>query len=112
MTEIAVHTVLKLGREGDYESLHGTIPARLAVTLREAGVHDWRIWRAGVHLFHLIDVEDYQGMRRALADDPDNVIWQAQVNPLLDEPDDFSGDDAGITQVWSLAEQLQRSRPG
>lgn len=38
MPQIALHTVL----------------------LREHGVHDWRIWRSGRDVFHLVDVEDYQ----------------------------------------------------
>lgn len=105
--QIALHTQLKPGYEADYEELHRTIPDRLAKALTTAGVSDWRIWRDGVHLFHLVDVDDYQAMRRALADDPVNAEWQAQVNPLLDQPDDYSGDRTVLGFVWSLAKQCE-----
>lgn len=107
--QIALHTQIKPGREADYETLHETVPPHLADALTAAGVRDWRIWRDGVHLFHLVDVDDYQVMRRALADHPANVAWQAQVNPLLDQPDDYSGNDNGIGFVWSLAAQRDRT---
>ena len=106
MTQIAVHTVLKPGHESEYEQLHATVPAPLAARLRLAGVRDWRIWRDGRDLFHLIDVEDYQEMRRALAADPVNAEWQALVNPLLAQPDDYSGNDDGLTRLWSLTTKL------
>lgn len=108
MPQIALHTVLKPGREPDYEAVHETIPADVADALRQHGVRDWRIWRDGRHLFHLVDVEDYQAMREALRDHPANVRWQATVGPLHEKADDYSGDDEGIRLLWSLAEQLRR----
>jgi L-rhamnose mutarotase len=63
------------------------------LALRAAGVHDWRIWRDGQDLFHLVTVEDYKAMRHALAEHPANVAWQATVGPLHDE---------GIRFVWGL----------
>jgi L-rhamnose mutarotase len=108
MPEIALHTVLRAGSEADYEAVHETIPAELAAVLAEHGVRDWRIWRDGAHLFHLIDVEDYQAMRHALREHPANVRWQATVGPMHDKADDYSGEDEGIRLLWSLAEQLGR----
>jgi L-rhamnose mutarotase len=102
---VAMHTVLRPGAEGDYDAIHERIPEEVAVALRANGVHEWRIWRDGLHLFHLIDVDDYQAMRRALASDPANQRWQATVAPLLDVPDDYSGSDDGLAEVWRLSEQ-------
>jgi L-rhamnose mutarotase len=102
MQRIALHTRLKAGREADYERAHAVIPAELDAALREAGVHSWEIWRDGRELFHLVEVEDYQAMRRALADHPANVPWQATMAELLDVQDDYSGDDLGIGKVWEL----------
>ncbi|MFZ7089213.1 L-rhamnose mutarotase [Curtobacterium sp. RRHDQ10] len=101
-----MHTRLAPGSEEDYERVHAVVPAALADRLRHAGVHDWRIWRDGLDLFHVIDVEDYRSMRRVLADDPVNAEWQAIVNPLLAASDDYSGNDDGVPRVWSLADQL------
>ncbi|OQO89428.1 L-rhamnose mutarotase [Saccharomonospora piscinae] len=108
MPQIALHTVLDHGREADYEAVHETIPADVAAALADNGVRDWRIWRDGRHLFHLIDVADYHAMRDALRDHPANVRWQATVAPLHAKADDYSGEDDGIPLVWSLAEQRDR----
>ena len=101
---IALHTRLKPGKEADYERIHAAIPSALDPRLREAGVRSWRIWRSGRELFHLVEVDDYSAMRHALADDPVNIEWQAQMAELLEVEDDYSGDDNGIGLVWALPE--------
>lgn len=100
---IALHTRLKPGAELDYADAHAGIPAELVAALTDAGVRNWRIWRSGQELFHLVEVDDYQSMRRALADHPANVPWQARMAELLEVQDDYSGDDSGIPLVWELA---------
>ncbi|WP_415854899.1 L-rhamnose mutarotase [Sinomonas sp. G460-2] len=103
MTEtIALHTRLKAGAAADYAAAHADIPPELVAALRAAGVRDWRIWRSGEELFHLVEVEDYQAMRRALAEDPVNAAWQERMSALLAVEDDYSGDDHGIERVWRL----------
>ena len=102
MDIIALHTRLKPGREAEYDRVHAVIPPELAAALRAAGVHNWRIWRDGQDLFHLVEVVDYSAMRRALAEDPVNVTWQARMAELLEVTDDYSGDDRGIAKVWEL----------
>jgi L-rhamnose mutarotase len=104
--QVALHTELRADAVEEYERLHEAIPERLLAAIAAAGVHDWRIWRDGVHLFHLVDVDDYQAMRRALRDDPANVNWQATMVPLQAVPDDYSGGDNGLRLVWSLAAQI------
>ena len=106
MQRILSRTRLRAGSEAEYERVHASVPAELAARLRDAGVHDWTIWRDGRDLVHLIEVEDHRAMRRALADDPVNVSWQDVVNPLLEADDDYSGDDDGVPLVWTLARQL------
>ncbi|GAB2998106.1 L-rhamnose mutarotase [Amycolatopsis acidiphila] len=108
MPQIALHTQLKPGAEPDYEAIHRGIPADVAAALAEHGVRDWRIWRDGRQLFHLIDVEDYRAMRHALREHPANVRWQATVGPLHAQPDDYSGADDGLPLLWSLAGQVAR----
>lgn len=108
MPEIALHTRLRAGAEPEYERLHAHIPDELAAALRAVGVRDWRIWRDGQDLFHLVDVADYRAMRDALREHPANVAWQATVGPLHEVADDYSGTDGGVPRLWSLAEQLTR----
>ncbi|MET3904703.1 L-rhamnose mutarotase [Paenarthrobacter sp. 4246] len=99
---IALHTRLKPGTEDRYADAHAHIPPELVAALKEAGVKNWRIWRSGLDLFHVVDVENYQAMRHALADHPDNVPWQARMAELLAVQDDYSGEDEGIQKVWEL----------
>ncbi|HST86335.1 MAG TPA: L-rhamnose mutarotase [Kineosporiaceae bacterium] len=106
MATVALHTVLRPGREEEYDALHRAIPGEVARVLREHGVSDWRIWRDGQHVFHLVEVTDYQAMRDGLRDDPANLAWQAAVGPLFEVPDSYAGDDSGIGFLWSLADQL------
>ncbi len=102
MQRVALHTRLAGGREDEYEAVHAVIPVELDAALREAGVRAWRIWRDGRDLFHVVEVDDYQRMRRFLRDHPANVPWQARMAELLDVPDDYSGDDTGLRLVWEL----------
>jgi L-rhamnose mutarotase len=104
--QVALHTELRAEAVEEYDRLHHTIPDGLLAAIAAAGVRDWRIWRDGVHLFHLVDVDDYQAMRHALRDDPANVAWQATMVPLQSVPDDYSGRDDGLNLVWSLADQV------
>lgn len=99
---IALHTRLKPGVEAAYAEAHANIPPELVAALKEAGVRNWRIWRSGQDLFHVVEVDDYQAMRRALADHPANVPWQARMAELLEVQDDYSGNDSGIQKVWEL----------
>ncbi|WP_158887773.1 L-rhamnose mutarotase [Amycolatopsis anabasis] len=102
MQRVALHTRLKPGQEAEYERVHAVIPPELDAALRAAGVRAWRIWRDGLDLFHVVEVEDYRAMRRALAAHPANVAWQARMAELLDVEDDYSGDDSGLGLVWEL----------
>jgi L-rhamnose mutarotase len=102
MERIALHTRLKAGREQEYEQVHAVIPADLEVALRAAGVTEWRIWRDGQDLFHLVECEDYRAMRDQLREHPANVPWQARMAELLEVEDDYSGTGSGIKLVWEL----------
>lgn len=99
---IALHTRLKAGKEAEYEAIHEVIPADLDRRLREAGVREWKIWRDGQELFHVVVVQDYGRMRAELSADPVNVAWQQRLAHLFEVPDDYSGGDGGIGHVWSL----------
>ncbi|MEV4811691.1 L-rhamnose mutarotase [Micromonospora avicenniae] len=109
MRRIALHTRLKPGREHEYDDVHATIPAELAAAIRAAGVHGWWIWRDGLDLFHLVEVEDYRRMRDELRDHPANVAWQARMATLLDVTDDYSGTDTGLPLVWALPSAADRA---
>jgi L-rhamnose mutarotase len=102
MASIALHTRLRAGKEEEYERVHASIPLSLDTALRTAGVRSWRIWRDGLDLFHLVEVDDYRRMRAYLRDHPANVPWQARMAELLEVEDDYSGEDDGLHLVWRL----------
>jgi L-rhamnose mutarotase len=102
MPEVALHTRLRPGKEEEYEAVHAVIPVELDAALRAAGVRSWRIWRDGLDLFHLVEVDDYRRMRADLRDHPANVPWQARMAELLEVEDDYSGADDGLRLVWRL----------
>jgi L-rhamnose mutarotase len=102
MDRIALHTRLKPGKEAEYERVHAVIPQELDAALRAAGVRSWRIWRDGLDLFHVVEVDDYRAMRHALRDHPANLPWQQRMSELLDVADDYSGQDNGLNLVWEL----------
>jgi L-rhamnose mutarotase len=99
---VALHTRLKPGREAEYETVHAVIPEDLDAALRRAGVRTWRIWRDGLDLFHFVEVDDFDAMRAALADDPADIAWQARINLLLDAADGGADTSSGLHQVWEL----------
>ena len=99
---IVLHTRLRPDAADAYAAAHANIPAELVAALRAAGVLNWRIWRSGEELFHLVEVRDYQAMRHALAENPVNVGWQERMAALLAVEDDYSGNDQGIPKVWEL----------
>ena len=106
MTIVTLHTRLHPDALATYDALHAAVPADLLAALRDAGVRDWRIWRDGQDVFHLLDVDDYVHMRAALRDHPANLAWQARVTPLQEVPDDYSGRDTGLPFVWSFLDQI------
>jgi L-rhamnose mutarotase len=99
---VALHTRLKPGREADYEAVHAKIPDDLDVALREAGVHSWRIWRSGLDLFHLVEVDDYEAMKAHLRDHPADIPWQARMSEFLDDSYDYNGGRSDAKLVWAL----------
>lgn len=100
--KIALHTRLKAGKEAEYDAVHASISDELDAALRGAGVTGWNIWRSGRELFHVVEVADYQAMRKELAVHPVNIAWQAVMAELLEVEDDYSGNDLGLEKVWEL----------
>jgi L-rhamnose mutarotase len=99
---VVLHTRLKPGAAEAYADAHGEIPAELVAALKDAGVANWRIWRSGLELIHMVEVEDYKAMRNNLAQHPVNLAWQARMAELLEIEDDYSGNDSGVPLVWEL----------
>jgi L-rhamnose mutarotase len=98
----ALHSVLKPGREADYDRVHARVPDELLDALRDAGIREWRIWRSGRNLFHLVECDDFDAALRALADDPRDRSWQAFIGDYVAH---FEEPANGLPLVWELSGQ-------
>lgn len=105
--QVALHTTLKPGHEQDYLRDHQTIPVDLVATFGRIGILDWKIWRSGRDLFHLVECDDFAAAMVALETDPANQKWQAFINEHVAGMVSF-GDGVGypMPQVWTLKDQI------
>ena len=75
---------------------------------------NWRIWRSGEDLFHLVDVQDYQAhAARTRGATRANVAWQERMADLLAVQDDYSGNERGISREGTMGAAMSgcTSRP-
>jgi L-rhamnose mutarotase len=98
----ALHSVLKPGREADYDRVHARVPEELAQALVDAGIREWRIWRSGRDLFHLVECDDFDAALKTLEDDPRDQRWQEFINQYVDH---FEAPANGLPLVWQLSAQ-------
>jgi L-rhamnose mutarotase len=104
MTYVALHSVLKPGREDAYDLAHERIPDDLLEAHRRAGIRDWWIWRSGRHLFHLVDCDDLASAFAQLERDPANERWQAFIAYYVDHLEEPAGQPM-LRLVWRMGEQ-------
>lgn len=115
---VALHSVLKEGQEAGYEREHATVPADLLESLGRAGITNWRIWRSGRHLFHLVDCEDFAAAMAALDEDPVNHRWQEFIGAYVDHFETTAGSPVegsaqmALGEVWELRAQAAQAAGG
>lgn len=102
MVQIALHTVLKPGAEEEYERTHNLQPLEMTQLLRKAGVRTWRIYRDGIHLFHVIEVDDPETMRQILASDPINTAWDNVMSGFVARAPQWSEAIDVLRLVWAI----------
>lgn len=110
--QVALHTTLKPGHEEAYLRDHETIPPDLVATFARIGIRDWKIWRSGRDLFHLVECDDFVAAMEALPTDPADQKWQAFINEHVAGMVTFGDGPAGfpMPQVWTLADQIAGHR--
>ena len=104
---IALHSEIREGAIDDYRTNHARIPDDLAATFARIGIHEWTIWRSGHRLFHLVECDDWDAAVAALADDPADHAWQADIGRFVELFRDADGAEgtAPLEQVWDLSAQ-------
>lgn len=99
MAVVALHTRLLPDKEAEYDRVHAVVPDPLDREIRASGVTAWHIWRHGLDLFHVIEVDDFAAMEAHMDGLPVSVEWSRLIHPLLDLPASRSGP---LDLVWSL----------
>jgi L-rhamnose mutarotase len=89
---VGLHTRLRPGAEERYDELHRAVWPEVLAAIERVGIRRWLIFRDGLDLFHYVECDDYEAAIAALADDPVNVRWQAEVAPLMEKAHDYSGE--------------------
>jgi L-rhamnose mutarotase len=102
----ALHSVLKPGREADYDRVHARVPGELLSALKESGIREWRIWRSGRHLFHLVECDDFDAAIRELEHDSANERWQAVIGDYVDHFEVSASGDWRLPLLWRMTDQL------
>jgi L-rhamnose mutarotase len=108
MEQIALYTRLNPGQEAAYEEFHRVVPSEIVEDLHARGVQDWRIWRRGLDLFHLVTVGNYEEFASS---DPTNDTaagWRDVVAPFLEINNEFAGSNT-MRPVWALQDQVSRA---
>lgn len=92
-------TMLRPGAEAHYEAAHASIPPELSARFRRAGISEWRIYRDGSSLFHLIVCDKpLDDALQCVGQLPPSVREWVAVIDSLGEPE--GSVDLGL--VWSL----------
>ncbi len=109
---IALHSEIQPGLIDGYVANHETIPDDLVETFSRIGIHSWTIWRSDHRLFHLVECDDWDAARAALANDAADARWQATIGPYVRYFLDAEGgqETAPLHEVWDLNAQRDRSR--
>lgn len=102
---VALHSVLKPGCEEAYDRAHVRIPDELVRAHRRVGIQDWRIWRSGRDLFHLVECDDFETAVRLLERDPANERWQTFIGELVERFEEPNGVRA-LPLVWQMGTQV------
>jgi L-rhamnose mutarotase len=82
-------------------------PTRSSTASCARGVHEWRIWRRGLDLFHLVIAEDYELFVNTPVTNEVAAGWGALMSEFLALNNDFGASNR-MTQVWALKDQLVR----
>ena len=79
MPRVAFRLRIKPDAIEEYEKAHRSVWPELLAKLKEVGISDYSIFRRGQDLFLVMQVTDFDRAWDALAQDPVNLRWQAEM---------------------------------
>ena len=72
------------GAEAEYRRRHAAVWPEMLAALKAAGARDYSIFIRDDDLFAYLEVEDFGAFRAAMAANPVNDRWQADMASLID----------------------------
>lgn len=91
------------GREAEYRRRHAAVWPEMLDALRAAGARDYSIFIRESDLFAFLEVDDFAAFRAAMAANPINARWQAEMTALIDPlTDPATGFHQRLEEVFHL----------
>ena len=91
------------GAEAEYRRRHAAVWPEMLAALRAAGARDYSIFIRDDDLFAYLEVEDFGAFRAAMAANPVNDRWQADMASLIDPlTDPATGFHRRLDEVFHL----------
>jgi L-rhamnose mutarotase len=91
------------GQEAEYRRRHASVWPEMLDALRAAGARDYSIFIRGSDLFAYLEVDDFAAFRAAMAANPTNARWQAEMTALIDPlTDPATGFHQRLEEVFHL----------
>jgi L-rhamnose mutarotase len=88
MPRVAFQLRLRPGTIEEYEKAHQQVWPQLLAKIKEVGISHYSIFRRGLDLFLVMNVDDFERAWEALDKDPTNQRWQKEMSrffePLTD----------------------------
>jgi L-rhamnose mutarotase len=91
------------GAEAEYRRRHAAVWPEMLAALKAAGARDYSIFIRDDDLFAYLEVEDFGAFRAAMAANPVNDRWQADMASLIDPlTDPATGFHRRLDEVFHL----------
>jgi len=91
------------GAEAEYRRRHAAVWPEMLAALKAAGARDYSIFIRDDDLFAYLEVEDFGAFRAAMAANPINDRWQADMASLIDPlTDPATGFHRRLDEVFHL----------
>jgi L-rhamnose mutarotase len=89
MPRIAFRLRIKPDAAAGYEKDHAAVWPELLAKLKDVGISDYSIFRRGQDLFLVMQVKNFDAAWDALAKDPVNLRWQAEMAKYFEPVSDL-----------------------
>lgn len=80
MPRVAFQLRLRPGAIEEYEAAHRQVWPELLARLKEVGISNYSVFRRGLDLFLVMNVDDFEGAWERLDHDPTNQKWQKEMS--------------------------------